>query len=570
MINIRKINNKLISTFQNKVFAELNEKNRSIVVCGQLDKYDDVIKACKMCVVNKYGYHVVNKIVCNEVVEEKIHQPIFNDKTLDGKEVDVLIIGGGICGCAIARELTKNKLSILLVDKESDVAMGASSRNDGQIHPGVDQKTHNLKLKYELLGNKMYGDICKQLDVPFQRVGQLVAIKGLWLKPILTFYAAGKRKLGVWDTKIISKEELYKQIPNLNPGFDFAISNESTGIVCPYGLTIAYAENAVSNGAEISLNTIVKDINVENGKVISVSTNRGTIYPKVVVNAAGVYSDKIAQMAKDEFFSIHPRKGTDIILDKKVGNLTLPVVSNRSLKSIKEESKSHTKGGGILHTVDNNILLGPDAKETYLREDYSTSVESINNIINKQKASIDKLNKSDIITYFSGIRAANFEEDFIIEKGRETKNIVHCAAIQSPGLTAAPALALEIEKLVLSCLTNVEKNEKFNPTRKGIPVLRNMNEEERNAMIQQNPDYGKIICRCEEISKGEILDALKRNPSVETIDGIKKRVRPGMGRCQGGFCSPLVSQIIAEYKQKEIKDITKSGNDSYVSLGRTK
>jgi len=570
MLNIKKINKRLEKQFNGQVHAYENTHNHSIIVEGKLDNWDDIVLAGKMAVYNKDGYHVVNKIEYLNAFKEMMHMPSINDSTLDKAKVDVLIIGGGIIGCSIARELTKNELSILLVEKESDVAMGASSRNDGQIHPGVDQKKMNLKLKYELLGNKMYGDVCQQLHVPFERCGQLVGIKGKFLKPFMEIYASSKRKLGVWDTKIISKEELYKQAPYLNEGYDFGLSNHSTGIVCPYGLTIAYAENAISNGAMISLDTCVLDMEVKNEKIISVKTNRGIIYPKVVVNAAGVFSDKIAQMAHDDFFSIHPRKGTDIILDKKAGYLTKAVCSTRTLKGIAQEKKSNTKGGGIMRTVDHNILMGPDAIETYERENYDTNPDSIKNIFEKQNKAISALKKSDIITYFSGIRASNYEEDFIIEKGRETKNIVHVAGIQSPGLTAAPAISLEVERLVCSLFDDVKKNETFNPIREPIPTLREMSDEKRNELIKSNPDYGIIVCRCEQISKGEIIDCLKRNLVVKTTDGIKRRVRCGMGRCQGGFCSPLVSKIISEYENIEISEVTRNGNASYVSYGKIK
>ena len=226
-----------------------------------------------------------------------------------------------------------------------------------------------------------------------------------------------------------------------------------------------------------------------------------------------------------------------------------------------------------MRTVHGNLLVGPDAVETYEKENFATNPESIKAVFDKQKNTLPKLSERDIITYFTGVRAPTFEEDFIIETGRKTKNIIHCAGIQSPGLTTAPAIALDIEKMAIDFLKQtkeIKKNENFDPVRKGIPTLNEMSDEERNAYIQKNSDYGVIICRCEEISKGEILDALNRNISVPTLDGIKRRVRPGMGRCQGGFCSPLVSKIIAEYKQCEISDVVKSTSKSTVTYGEVK
>lgn len=566
MLNIEKINKKLNKEYGNLVKVHVNSDNHSIVVEGELESWDDIVKACNMSVYNKEGYHVVNKIKLKGVKIPEIKKPLIKDNSLDGESYDVVIIGGGISGCSIARELSKWDIKILLVDKEADLANGASSRNDGEVHPGVDQKHHNLKLKYELLGNKMYEDVCKDLDVPFKRNGQYVAFKGKYLKPILEIACLSKRMLGVKDTKVVSKKELYEAIPHLKEGYDYAIFNPTAGNVCPYGLTIAYAENAVKNGAKVSLNTIVESMDVKDGIIKSIKTNRGTIYPKVVVNAAGVYADEIANMANDQFFSIHPRRGTDAILDNKVSNLTSKIVSYREIIN----KEKNTKGGGVMQTVHENILIGPNAKETYEKENYATHSEDIEWLFNKQRKTIPELSERDIITYFTGVRAPSFEEDFIIENGRSTKNIIHDAAIQSPGLTAAPAIALDIEKMVIEMLGNVKRNKNYDPTRKGIPSLKNMPDDKRAELIKQNPDYGVIICRCEEISMGEIKDCLKSNIVVPTIDGIKRRVRPGMGRCQGGFCSPLVSKIIAEYQNKEIKDITKNGDGSYVTLGKTK
>ncbi|MBQ0036031.1 MAG: NAD(P)/FAD-dependent oxidoreductase [Firmicutes bacterium] len=562
----RQINKKLEKRFGDKVKAELNYDNHSIVVSGCLENYDDIIEACYMCVYNKDSWHVVNKIKWLGHDPKPMMMPTIEDKELDNLHPDVLIIGGGIIGASIARELSKWDIDILLVEKEADLAMQASSRNDGEVHPGVDQSKMNLKLKYELKGNAMYEDVCKQLGVPFRRNGQYVAFKGKYLIPILKLITAQRRRLGVKDTRAISKEELYRANPNLKQGYDVGLYNPSAGTVCPYELTIAYGENAAINGAKIALNTAVTSMDVENKNIVSVKTNRGTIYPKLVINAAGVFSDNIASMANDEFFSIHPRKGTDVILDNKKKDLTDKILSAKDLFN----RDKNTKGGGILRTVDDNILIGPDAYEVFDKEDYSTDSKNLVALINKQKTSIEALDRRDAITYFSGIRAATFEEDFIIEKGRNTNNIIHVAGIQSPGLTAAPAIALDVEKMAISYLGITKRNEKYNPIRKPYKQLRKLSDEERSKLIKENPDYGEIVCRCEQISKGEIIDALSGPIKVPTIDGVKKRVRPGMGRCQGGFCSPVVSKIIAEYFDCEIKDVTKKGNDSYISVGKTK
>lgn len=567
-VNVKKINKKLQERFGNAVHARL--QNGSIVVSGHLSSWADTITACQMAATKYSTIHVVNNIICDEAKEQKMRVPSLKDDALDGRQPDILIIGGGISGVSIARELSKWNLDILLLEKEVDLALQASGRNDGEVHPGIDLSKGSKKHYYIRKGNAMYDEVCKELDVPFKRVGQYVGFTNIYFKPFVALYCLLRKKRdGIWDTKLISGEELKRLEPNFSKDFKFAISNPTSGCVCPYGLTIAYAENAVQNGAEVALNSAVLSMKVENGEIKSVETNRGTIYPRLVINAAGVFSDDIAEMANDRFFSIHPRRGTNSILDKKAGAFMHSIASIKEIKV----SKTHSKGGGILHTVHDNLLVGPDAVETYEKENVETHKESIATVFEKQKKTMPRLSERDIITYFTGVRAPTFEEDFIIESGRRTKNIIHCAGIQSPGLTTAPAVALDIEKMAVDFLKkekDVTRNESFNPIRKGVPVLNEMSDEERNALIKQNPDYGVIVCRCEEISKGEILDALRSPICVPTVDGIKKRIRPGMGRCQGGFCAPLVTQIIADFLGVPLSEVKKSSAESPMTFGRTK
>lgn len=571
------MNNKVLEVKLQKKLDEkfhkmlkVNIKENCIVVSGTLSKWEDIIDACMMCVVKKSTMHVVNDIKLQGITMPSMRLPKEKDTSLEGLEPDVLIIGGGISGASIARELTKWKLNILLVDKEADLAMQASGRNDGEVHPGVDLNKGTLKQHYVLKGNSMFEKVCSDLSVPFVRRGQYVGFKQKSVYPIIRAYVWQRKHIcKVEGTRIISRKELKKREPELNEEFAFAVYNPTAGCVCPYGLTIAYGENAVQNGAKVSLNTVVLDMEVVDGIIKSVITNRGRIYPKLVINAAGTFAEDIAKMTGDRFYSIHPRKGTNSILDKKSAHL---VKSIASIKLI-TKNKLHTKGGGILRTVHENLLVGPNAIETYEKENFATEQSSIDAVFKKQKETAKGLKEKDIITYFTGVRAATFEEDFIIEKGRKTKNLIHCAGIQSPGLTTAPAVALDVEKMAVEELSKeipVQKNEKFNPKRKGVPVLRNMTSEERTKLIKENPDYGIIVCRCEEISKGEIIDALNSVIPVNTVDGIKKRIRPGMGRCQGGFCMPLVAKIISEYKNIPINEVKKSNSASYITIGETK
>lgn len=567
-MNVNVLQKKLHKHFGESVSVRI--ENRCIIVSGHLDSWDKIVAACSMCVNKKPGMHVVNDIRLDGVTMPEMRIPDVQDDSLDKEKPDVLIIGGGISGASIARELSKWKLDILLVDKEADLAVQASGRNDGEVHPGVDLNRGSLKQHYVLKGNRMFGRVCKELSVPFDRCGQYVGFTGKWMYPLIWAYVWQRRHIcKVKDTRILKRDELFRREPNLNPEFQFAIFNPSAGCVCPYGLTIAYGENAVENGAKVSLNTAVLGMEVKNAKIRSVTTNRGTVYPKIVINAAGVFAEDVAKMAGDRFYSIHPRKGTNSILDKKSGSLVKGIAS---IKTLNQNTK-HTKGGGILHTVHDNLLVGPNAVETYEKENFATEQGSIDAVFEKQKLTAGALSERDIITYFTGVRPATFEEDFVIEKGRRTKNLIHCAGIQSPGLTTAPAVALDIEKMVVKELSKsrkVERNRDFQPVRKAAPVLNRLSDEERNRLIQENPDYGEIVCRCEEISKGEILDALKSPIPVPTIDGIKKRVRPGMGRCQGGFCMPLVTKIISEYEQIPEEKVRKAGAGSEILLRETK
>ncbi|MBR5410254.1 MAG: NAD(P)/FAD-dependent oxidoreductase [Clostridia bacterium] len=568
-MDIEKRRKKLAARFGPRVEASLEDG--AIVLRGQLDTWDDVIEACQTVAEKNADVHVVNDIVCPAAPAVPMRTPALSDRALEGLKPDVLVIGGGISGASIARELTKWKLDVLLIEKEADLALGASGRNDGEVHPGIDLGKGSLKHKYVRQGNRMYADVCRELDVPFERVGQYVGFTKGYLRPLIGAYCfLRKHRDGIEDTEIISGKELSRREPNLNHDFKFAISNPSTGCVCPYGLTIAYAENAVKNGARVALNTAALGMEVKDGGIVSVKTNRGTVYPRLVINAAGVFAEEIAKMAGDRFYSIHPRRGTNSILDKKAGAYMHSVAS---VKDLSVHGKTHSKGGGILHTVHGNLLVGPDAVETCEKENVATDPESIKTVFDKQELTMPGLSKGDIITYFTGVRAPTFEEDYVIEKGRRTKNLIHCAGIQSPGLTTAPAVALDIEKMAVEMLSKekpVEKNGAFDPIRKGPPVLSNMSDEERDALIRENPDYGVIVCRCEEVSKGEILDALRSPVCVPTLDGVKKRVRPGMGRCQGGFCSPLVIRIIADFLGTEPEDVKKSSDAAVIAFGKTK
>ncbi|MBE6736798.1 MAG: FAD-dependent oxidoreductase [Ruminococcaceae bacterium] len=568
---IRRVQRKLNKTFGNAVTAV--REGDTIRVSGSLPTWEDILKACNMAVSkDKRRVHVVNDITLEGAEPIPMRVPFVRDDALDGKHVDVLVIGGGISGTSIARELAKWDLDILLVEKEADFALQASGRNDGEVHPGIDLGKGSLKQKYVLEGNHMYDRVCADLNVPFRRIGQYACFTQGYLRPAVTLLALWRKYHdGVTDVKIVGKEQLLRDNPTMNPDFAFAMYNPSAGIVSPYNLTIAYAENAAQNGVELSLNTAVLSMDTDGGAITAVHTNRGTVYPTVVVNAAGVFADDVAEMAHDRFYSIHPRRGTDTIQDVKSAKIINTIAS--IIEVNKQALTSHTKGGGLMQTAHGNVLAGPDAVECREKEDFSTRPESIRTIYHKQQKTVPAADPRDIITYFTGVRAPTFEEDFVIEWGRNCKNLYHVGGIQSPGLTSAPAFALDVANDVAERIGQtrpVSKNERFDPRRKGIPELRKMAPEERAKYIAENPDYGVIICRCEEVSKGEILDALNSPCCPPTIDAVKKRVRPGMGRCQGGFCSPLVAQIIAEHEGIPLTEVRKSSEEAVLFYGPTK
>ncbi|HOD93776.1 MAG TPA: NAD(P)/FAD-dependent oxidoreductase [Clostridia bacterium] len=564
---IHKLNQKLDKMFNGAVHAR--EENGCVVLTGSLDSWEDIVKAGYLAVNKKRYYGVINDIEYTKEPIPGIRLPDFEDSVYDDTHCDIAIIGAGIIGCSIARELARYKLKILLIDKEHDVGMHASSRNDGEIHPGIDLIKGQVKQKFNIKGNEMYDRVSKELDFKFYKPGQYLCFDDKRLKFISSIARLYWRFMKI-PTIYLNKNQLKERIDGISEKMEYAVFFPTAGVVSPYEVTIAYAENACDNGVRIALDTAVTNMEVSQNNIISLKTNRGTIYPKLVINAAGAYADKIAGMAQDRFYTIHARKGTNAIFDKKTVKDKRYIVSTYGMSKVKTV---HSKGGGIITTADDNMLIGPDAYETFDREDFSTDGKNIDQILQKHRRTLPNLKKSDIIAYYSGIRAATYEEDFVITEGKRTKNIIHVAGIQSPGLTAAPAIAEYVSRMAYKMLSKsilVELNNDFNPIRKAIPDLSKLNEEERDRLIKMNPDYGVIVCRCEEISLGQIKDALTRSVPCDTLDGVKRRVRAGMGRCQGGFCGPLVLKTIAQVKKMDYDQVAKKDDQSRILFGKTK
>lgn len=553
------------------VDVAVTETDRSIVLGGHCDDWGKIVSVGKLFVGASGNKHVVNDIVLDGYVEPKPYMPAVRDNALDGTDWDVVVVGGGVSGCAVARELSRYNLRVLLCEKHSDVARGASGVNDGMVHAGIDLKHACNKLKYVVRGNEMYPQLCRELGVDFERTGQYVVFDSRLIRLLATTYLWRAKKHSIKGVRFLSK----KQICLLEEGVaDYAVSAmyvPSTGAVSPYKLTVALTENAVQNGVKVSLNTAVIDFKRDTFGIGEVVTNRGTVRAKCVVNAAGVFADKIAELADDRYFCIHPRKGTDVILDKEAADLPSHSVSLApSLKTLK--ANKNTKGGGIVKTVDGNILLGPDAVEVPDREDVSTCRQNVDTVFARQQKCFHSLKKSSIIAYFSGVRACTYEEDFLIERSAKVPNLVHVAGIQSPGITAAPAFAKDVCDLVVDYLrgagNDVTTNADFDPVRKKPICLAELSDEEKDKIIAADPDFGKIVCRCECVSLGEIKTALNNPLGVATVDGVKRRVRAGMGRCQGGFCMPQVIRIIAENKHIPLDKVNKGDDGSYVVVNK--
>lgn len=473
---------------------------------------------------------------------------------------DVVIIGGGVVGCAIARELSKWDRKIALLERASDVCEGTSKANSGIIHAGYDATPGTLKAKLNVQGNQMMETLAKELDIPFKKNASFV----------LMFEEEGRCELeklyekgiqnGVKELQILSGDEVRKIEPNISSEVKAALYAPTAGIVCPFGMTYAFAENAATNGVEFFLNTLVTDIQKkENG--FSITTNKGEIETKYVINAAGVYADKIHNMVSEEKLQIVARRGQYCLMDKEVGNLTKATLFQLPTKL--------GKGVLVTPTVHGNLLVGPNAEDIDDKEAINTTSEGLLNILQRGSRSVKSLPKGKVITSFAGLRANEKSGDFIIREAKDVKGFIDVAGIASPGLSASPAIGVYVAEL-MEKIAPANRKENFIPTRKGIPNMATMTMEERKEQIRQNSSYANVICRCELVTEGEIVDAIHRPLGATTLDGIKRRTRAGMGRCQSGFCSPKVVEILARELKVDASTITKMGGKSTIITGWNK
>lgn len=562
---LRKIRRRL----RRKVGLEVraDRKNDSILLTGEVGNWDE--KVTSGYTAAGHGFRgIINDIRVRGLTEPEMTLPSFSDDYLEGREFDVVVIGGGVIGCTVARELSRKDISIAILEKEYDLAMQASGRNDGMIHPGFAPSPGTKMAAYNARGNRLYTALAEELDFEIKRPGSIILFDSIWKNLLIPVFRRRCRQNGVaGEYRRLSSREVVEMEPSVTERQRGGFLLPSAGIVSPYKVTIALAENAVQNGAEVFLKTAVTGMETRDGRIFRLRTNRGMIRCGAVVNAAGVWADTVAGMAGDRFFSIHGRKGTDAILDREC-----TVYQNHILgmPPLLGKSKNHSKGGGVVPCIEGNILLGPTAQEVPDREDYSTDSRVFNDLL-KQLALNRNLNRAQVINYYSGIRAANWEEDFIIEPSRKLGNLIHAAAIQSPGLASAPAIGEDVARMTLDALQKagmeIRDRKGFEPVRRGIPSVKNLTGDERTALIRKDPEYGEIICRCEEISRGEVRDAIRSLVPATTVDGVKRRVRAGAGRCHGGFCQPRIVLCIAEELGVPIPEITKKNGTSRILIG---
>ncbi len=474
---------------------------------------------------------------------------------------DVAVIGAGVTGSFIARELSKYELDICVLEKEEDVGLGASSANSGIVHAGFDAEPGSLKARLNVCGNEMMEQIAKELEVPFIRNGSLViAFSEEDMDKIKELYQRGLAN-GVEDMQIVDSLRLREVEPNITENAVGALYASTAGIICPYELTLSAMENAVANGAVLMCGCEVRGITKENAG-FRIFTTRGEIEARHIVNAAGVYSDSVSSMVGETDFSITPRKGEYLLMDKTQGKTVNSVIFQVPSKM----------GKGILvsPTVDGNLLIGPSATDIEDRSDDSTSRGGLNQVIQGALKSVPSINTREVITSFAGIRATPSTGDFIIEEHSRVKGFINVAGIESPGLTSAPAIAVMVTGILGKCGLKLEVKSSFNPHRSHIKRFSELNESEKMQAIKANPGYGHVVCRCEKVTEGEIIDAIRRPTGARSLDGVKRRTRAGMGRCQGGFCTPRIAELLSRELGIPMEEVTKMGGNSRILIGRTK
>jgi glycerol-3-phosphate dehydrogenase len=566
---------KIISFYEQvKANDELNQYDidASIDQCnvitleGKVDLWQHVVDLGHIA--GKLG--AVKGVINNLELKDKPKvKPNYLKKIEEAKEIgqiaesDIVIIGGGVSGAGIARELSKYNKSIIVVEKASDISEGTTKANNGMIHSGYDSKPGSLKQILCVKGNEMYSKWAEELNFKLNRTGSFVAGFGPEDDEYLDFYYKRALENKVPGSRMITGDEAREIDPAVSHEVVKALWQPTAAYVEPYEVAEALMDNAIVNGAKLMLNTTVVGIETENKAAKEVFTDKGIIRTKTIINAAGLYADDIAEMVDDRFYTIHPRRGALIIFDKKLKEKT-----NHCF--IGTPPKNFTKAGGPTQSPEGNPLWGPSALEVESKEDSGLNANDIDFILEKGMHLVEGISRRDIITFFSGCRAATYIEDFIIEASEKVDNFIHVSGIQSPGLASSPAIAERVENIYLELNPDTTKNKNYNPYRAEVKPFRECSNQEKEELIKKDSKYGTIVCRCETITEAEIVNAVHGNVPATTVDAVKRRTRAGMGRCQGGFCGPRVMEIISRELDIAYKDVTKKGEGSELLLRKSR
>lgn len=475
---------------------------------------------------------------------------------------DVIIIGGGVVGCSVARELSRFDADILLLERGNDVSVGTSKANSGIVHGGYDAKPGTLKAKFNVAGNAMFDALASELDFPFKRNGSMVlCFDKADIGKLLELKEQGVKN-GVQGLYVLEGYEAVKAMePYVSENVVAALVVPNGGIVSPYEMTIAYAENAATNGVEFRFGSEVTAIDRIDGGLQVTCADGFTAQAKYVVNAAGVYADVINNMISPDKMHITARKGDYELLDKTCGYMASHTLFQMPTKM--------GKGVLVTPTCHGNILVGPTATDVTDKDDVATTPEELASAFDRALLTMPSLNRRNIITQFSGLRAHLDTDDFVIGESAAVKGLYNVAGIESPGLSSAPAIAVHVAEEIAQKLS-LGKNVNFVAERKGIPHFATLSDEERQKLVAENPLYGRIVCRCETVTEGEIVEAIRRKPGAVDMDGVKRRTRQGMGRCQAGFCTPRVMEILSRELGVPMTEVTKRGGNSQFVIGRTK
>lgn len=477
---------------------------------------------------------------------------------------DVIIIGAGVVGSLIARRLSRYQLDILLIDRESDVGSVTSAANTAIIHAGYDPIPGTLKAALNVAGNALWDTLAAELNFAFERCGDYVVAVGEDERPALEALLERGKRNGVPGLQIVRAEEMRRREPRINPAVSGALFAPSGGICDPFGVTIAAAENAVMNGVHLMLETAFEDFIIERGRIVAVRTNRGTFGCRWAINAAGLYADEVMHRAgvRPEFH-ITPRRGEYLILDR--AELTLRHVLFPVPTAI-------SKGILVTTTTHGNVIIGPNAHEIGDKDDTAVTREGLQEIWRGARKLIPDLNEHAVIATFAGLRAGGnarcqtpgveYDHDFIVEIPTEVNGLVNLGGLESPGLTSAPAIAERVVELLRDAGEVLTEKRDWNPIRPARPRFRDLSLAERRRLIERDPRYGRIICRCEMVVEGEIVAEIHAPIPARTYDALKRRTWLGTGRCQGGFDLPRVVALLARELGISPLEVTKKGPGS--------